>query len=199
MAKRDRRMDSYIAKAAPFAQPILQHLRDLVHAACPDVEEAMKWSSPHFLYKGMLCGMAAFKAHCVFGFWKGSLVVQGADKEREAMGQFGRITKLADLPSDRMIKSLVKRAMKLNEEGVATPRPLKHPKPPVVAPADLVAALKRNKKAQATYDAFSASHRRDYVEWITEAKRPETRKRRLASTIEWLAQGKAHNWKYAKR
>ena len=197
MAKRDRRIDSYIAKAAPFAQPILSHLRDVVHAACPSVEETMKWSSPHFTYKGMLCGMAAFKAHCVFGFWKGALIVAPGGKDQAAMGQFGRITKLADLPSDRMLKGLVKKAMKLNEAGVAAPRPLKHPKPPVVVPDDLAAALKRNKKAQATYDAFNTSCKRDYVEWITEAKREETREQRLETTLEWLAEGKSRNWKYA--
>ena len=194
--KRDRRIDAYIGKAAPFAQPILQHLRDVVHEACPDVEEAMKWSSPHFLHKGMLCGMAAFKAHVAFGFWKGALVLGNDGKEQAAMGQFGRITKLDDLPSDRTLKSLVKKAMKLNEAGEKSPRPVKHPKPPVVAPDDLAAALKRNRKAQATYDGFPPSHRRDYVVWITEAKRPETRRRRLATTIEWLAQGKSRNWKY---
>ena len=196
MARRDRRIDAYIAKAEKFAQPILQHLRDVVHEACPDVEEAMKWSSPHFLHKGMLCGMASFKAHVAFGFWKGALVLGNDGKEKAAMGQFGRITKLDDLPADRTLKSLVKKAMKLNEAGAKVPRPLKHPKPPVVAPDDLAAALKRNKKAQATYDAFPPGHKRDYVEWITEAKRPETRRRRLASTIEWLAQGKSRNWKY---
>ena len=194
--RRDRRIDAYIAKAEKFAQPILQHLRDVVHEACPGVEEAMKWSSPHFLYKGMLCGMAAFKAHVAFGFWKGALVLGSDGKDQAAMGQFGRITKLEDLPPDRTLKSLVKKAMKLNEAGEKVPRPLKHPKPPVVAPDDLAAALKRNKKAQATYDRFPASHKREYVDWITEAKRPETRQRRLASTIEWLAQGKSRNWKY---
>ena len=198
MAKRDRRMDAYIAKAAPFAQPILQHLRDVVHAACPQVEETMKWSSPHFMYKGMLCGMAAFKAHCTFGFWKGALVVEPGGKEQAAMGQFGRITKLADLPSDRMLKSLVKKAMQLNEAGVSPPRTPRRAKPPLVAPDDLVAALKRNRKAKLAYDAFSPSHRREYVEWITEAKRPDTRQRRLQSSIDWMAKGKTRNWKYGK-
>ena len=199
MAKRDRRIDAYIAKAAPFAQPILQHLRDVVHEACPGVEETMKWSTPHFLHKGMLCGMAAFKAHVAFGFWKGALVLGSDGKDKAAMGQFGRLTKLDDLPSDRTLKSLVKKAMKLNEAGEKLPRPPKHPKPPVVAPDDLAAALKRNKKAQATYDGFPTSHKREYVDWITEARRPETRKRRLASAIEWMAQGKSHNWRYEKR
>ena len=200
MGTRDPRVDAYIAKAAPFAQPILAHLREVVHAACPECEEAMKWSMPHFMYKGMLAGMASFKEHATFGFWKGDLVVtkDGRVDER-AMGQFGRITKLADLPSKKVLTGYVKTAMQLNDEGVKSPRmERKAPsKAPVVPPADLAAALKKNKKAGATYAAFTPGKRREYVEWITEAKTDATRQKRLAQAIEWMAEGKTRNWKYA--
>lgn len=197
MANHDPRVDAYIAKAAPFAQPILEHLRAVVHGACPGVEETLKWSSPHFLYKGMLCGMTAFKQHVAFGFWLGKRVADTGNEEA-AMGQFGRIATLADLPSKRELTTLVKKAVALNEAGTKLPTRTRDgkPKPPVEVPDDLAAALARNRKARATFDAFSASHRREYVEWISEAKREETRAKRLATTLEWLAEGKSRNWKY---
>ncbi len=90
MASKDPRIDAYIAKSADFAQPILKHLRKVVHAGCPKVEETLKWSMPHFDYKGVMCGMAAFKAHCVFGFWKESLIFDsGKAPEKTAMRSFG--------------------------------------------------------------------------------------------------------------
>ena len=195
MATTDPRVDAYIAKSAEFARPILKHLRAAVHAASPEIEETLKWSMPHFMYKGMLCGMAAFKQHCSFGFWKGKLV---ADLSEEAMGQFGCITKVSDLPPKRALTAYVKKAMALNDAGVKSPTRVKSAKPKaaVKVPDDLVAALKRNKKARATFEGFSPSHRREYVEWITEAKREETRAKRLATTLEWLAAGKSRNWKY---
>lgn len=198
MASHDPRVDAYIARAAPFAQPILEHLRAVVHAACPGVEETLKWSSPHFMYKGMLCGMAAFKQHVAFGFWLGKLVTDTGNEE-SAMGQFGRIASLADLPPKRTLAALVKKAAALNEAGAKLPTRTRDgkPKPPVEVPDDLAAALARNRKARATFEAFSPSHRREYVEWITEAKREETRAKRLATTLEWLAEGKVRNWKYA--
>ena len=199
MATRDPRIDAYIAKSADFARPILEHLRAVVHAACPDVEETMKWSFPHFQYKGMLCHMASFKEHCAFGFWKGSLIVGKGDGEAEkAMGQFGRITKLSDLPSKKVLTGYIKEAMKLNEAGVKSPsrsKP-KAPKPAPVVPDDLAAALAKNPAAHATFETFSPSHRREYIEWITEAKTPATRSRRLETAIEWMAEGKPRNWKY---
>lgn len=198
MGKRDARVDAYIAKSADFARPILTHVRELVHAACPDVEEAMKWSFPHFLYKGMLCSMASFKEHCAFGFWKGSLVVEQADGEPErGMGQFGRITKLADLPSKKVLTGYIKEAMRLNDAGVKAPARQK-PKTPreVVVPDDLAVALRGNKAARATFEKFSPSHKREYVEWITEAKTEPTRLRRLETAIAWMAEGKPRNWKY---
>src|SRR5215207_308230 len=201
MGTRDPRIDAYIADSADFARPILTHLREVVHAACPDVEETMKWAFPHFMYKGMLCSMASFKQHCAFGFWKGSLIVdrEGRSAE-EAMGQFGRITALSDLPSTKVLTGYVKEAMRLNDEGVKSPTRSapRTKKGEVVVPDDLATALKRNKKAQATFDSFSPSHRREYVEWITEAKGEETRKRRLETAVDWMAEGKSRNWKYAK-
>ena len=200
MGKRDARVDAYIARSAEFARPILSRLREIVHSACPDVEETLKWNAPHFMYRGMLAGMSAFKAHCAFGFWKGSLVTGGdGGLESRAMGQFGRITSLDDLPATRLIAGYVKQAMKLNEEGIRAPRSRKTPKPDPEMPAELAAALRKNAKARATFEAFSPSHRREYVEWIAEAKGEETRQRRLASAIEWMAEGKARNWKYMAR
>jgi uncharacterized protein YdeI (YjbR/CyaY-like superfamily) len=198
MSRRDPRIDAYIDKAAPFAKPILTHLRETVHAACPDCEETLKWGHPSFTYKGLMCGMAAFKQHCTFGFWKGSLVL-GRGKDGDAMGQFGRITSLQDLPSASVIAGYVKKAAALNDAGVTTPRAPRGPARAVRVPPDLAAALKKHKKAKATFDNFSASHRREYVEWITDAKRDETRKRRLATTIAWLTEGKTHNWRYESR
>ena len=199
MGTRDPRIDAYIAKSADFAQPILEHIREVVHAACPTVEETMKWSFPHFMYNGMLCSMASFKAHCSFGFWKGALLFDSA-RDREAMGQFGRITKISDLPPKKELMAYVKNAMKLNDEGAKVPKIRKPGLPrraaPAEPPADLVAALKKNAKARATFEGFPPSHRREYIEWITEAKRDETRLKRLAQTIEWLAEGKQRNWKY---
>jgi uncharacterized protein YdeI (YjbR/CyaY-like superfamily) len=189
-------VDAYIAKSADFAQPILRYLREIVHETVPDIEETMKWSSPHFGYKGMMCGMAAFKQHCTFGFWKGSLVVgKDGGKGEEAMGQFGRITKLSDLPSKKVITGYVRLAARLNDEGVRVVR-AKPKKKPLVVPADLKAALKKDRKASATFANFSPSQKREYVEWITESKRKETRERRLNQAIEWMAQGKIRNWKY---
>lgn len=201
MATRDARIDAYIAKSPEFAQPILKHLRDVVHAAVPDVEETMKWSVPHFDYNGTMCNMAAFKAHCAFGFWKGTLVTGNTEKAREAAGSMGRITSIKDLPPKKELIALVKKAAKLNEEGVKTPTrgSERVPKPELPMPADLAAALGRNKKAKAAFDAFPPSHRREYIEWITGAKGEDTRKRRVAQAIEWMAEGKSRNWKYERK
>ncbi|GAA0710401.1 YdeI/OmpD-associated family protein [Dokdonella soli] len=199
MATTDPRIDAYIAKSADFARPILAHLREIVHAACPEVEETLKWSAPHFLYKGMLCGMAAFKQHCVFGFWKGKLIVADDGRDLDAaMGQFGRLAKIADLPQRKTLIAYVKKAVALNEASVKSPARVRTaaPRPPAAVPDDLAAALKKNAKARATFEAFSPSGRREYIEWITDAKREATRTQRLATTLEWLAQGKQRNWKY---
>jgi uncharacterized protein YdeI (YjbR/CyaY-like superfamily) len=200
MGTRDPRIDAYIAKSADFAKPILVHLREIVHAACPDVEETMKWSTPHFTYKGMLAGMSAFKEHCAFGFWKGSLVVDAKDGSTDgSAGNFGRITKVSDLPPKKVIAGYVKEAMRLNDEGVKTPARMKTKTPvrkDIVIPDALAAALKKNRKARETFDGFSPSHKREYTEWVADAKGEDTRQRRVDAAIEWMAEGKTRNWKY---
>ena len=204
---RDPRIDAYIEGAAPFAQPILSHVRDLVHEACPQVEETVKWGMPTFVHAGgILCGMAAFKRHASFGFWKHALVVgeggqadtaPGDDRPRDGMGSYGKLASLKDLPPKKTLLAHIRKAMKLNEDGVKAPARRKSaPKPPPEAPADLVTALKKNKAAQAAYDAFPPGCKREYVEWIVEAKREETRAKRLAQAVEWMAEGKRRNWKY---
>jgi len=197
MVTRDPRIDAYIKKSAEFSRPILTHLRAIVHETCPDVVETMKWSSPSFEYKGILCGMASFKEHCAFGFWKHELVVEGASgKEREAMGSFGRLTQLSDLPPKAVLKRYVKKAVKLNDEGVKVVRSKTVPKKAVALHPDFKAALAGNAKARAVFEAFSPSAKREYVEWIADAKADATRERRLAQAMEWIAQGKHRNWKY---
>ena len=199
MGKSDPRVDAYIAKSAPFSRPILDHLRRVVHAACPAVEETIKWGFPHFMYKSMLCNMAAFKQHCAFGFWhKGMKTALSGGKPREAMGHLGRITSLADLPKDAVLKRYIKQAMKLNDAGIKVPVVRSAPKS-VKVPAEVMAALRRNKQALGTFEALSPSHRREYLEWIADAKRDETRIKRLATMLEWLAEGKSRNWKYERR
>lgn len=200
MAQRDQRVDDYIAKAQPFARPILTRLRATVHEACPGVAETIKWRMPSFEYRGMLCHMAAFKQHCVFGFWKGEQLLGASSRNAEAMGDFGRLTSVDDLPSRARLKDLVNQAMRLNEAGVTrTPRRTAAKKKTVRVPADLRAALSRNRRAAEHFAAFPPSHRREYIEWITEAKAEATRARRLATAMEWLADGKSRNWKYMKR
>ena len=198
MGERDPRIDAYIAKSADFARPILEHLRAVIHQGCPTIEEAIKWGMPAFLYRGrILCGVAAFKQHCALGFWGTRGLIGNEGKRDEAMGQFGRVASLKDLPSKKVLIGHVKQAMKLSDERAAAPPvPRKPPKPAPATPGDLADALKKNKKAAATFDAFSASCKREYVEWITEAKREETRARRLAQAVEWMAEGKQRNWQY---
>ena len=202
MPKKDVKVDAYIAAAAPFAQPILKHLRKLVHTGCPGVEETIKWGMPFFIYRGQnLAHMAAFKAHCAFGFWKGSLFLNPEMAgRREAMGHFGRITSRADLPNDKTLLGYVRKAAELNEKGVSPPR---KPKPTglrvLEIPQDLTAALRKNAKARKSFENFSYSHRKEYVDWITEAKREETRRKRLATALRWLAEGKSQNWKYERK
>jgi uncharacterized protein YdeI (YjbR/CyaY-like superfamily) len=196
---KDKRVDDYIAKAPEFARPILSHLRDLVHQACPEVEEALKWSAPFFLYKGILCNMAAFKNHATFGFWKGSLLFpeKSAPAKDEAMGQFGRLASLADLPKDKVLIGYIKEAMKLNEGGVKVAKaPRAKEKKELVVPDYFVAALQQHPKAQTVFEGFSYSHKKEYLEWITEAKGEDTRKRRIKQAIESMTHGKPRHWKY---
>lgn len=192
----DPRIDDYIQSAAAFAQPMLVHIRDTVHQACPQVEETIKWGMPTFMHAGgILCGMAAFKKHVSFGYWKHALVV-GDGSAQEGMGSYGKMASLKDLPPKKTLLAHIRKAAKLNEDGVKAPAQRKSAKPFPQAPDDLVAALRKNKAAQATYEAFPPSCKREYVEWITEAKREETRAKRLAQAVEWMAEGKRRNWKY---
>ena len=194
--KTDPRIDAYIARQADFARPILEHLRAVVHEACPQGEETLKWSSPSFMYKGkILAGFAAFKAHATFGYWSGSQVLEANPEQQSAMGQFGRLTSLDDLPPRAMLVALTHKAMTLIDEGVKPIRN-KHKKPPFSVPQDLRAAIDAVPAAKATFDNFSPSQQREYADWVSEAKRDETRARRLAQSVIWLAEGKRRNWKY---
>lgn len=203
MPKRSPQVDAYIAKAAPFAQPILEKIRDAFHAAHPDIEEAMKWSFPHFEYKGILGNMAAFKNHVSFGFWKAKLmsdpkgILNPMGDEKTSMGS-AKLSSEKELPPKKVLVEYVREAIRLNEEGVKIER-APRPAQPVEVPDDLAAALKKDRKAKATFDAFPPSHKREYIEWITEAKQEATRQKRLATTLEWLAAGKSRNWKYTRK
>ena len=186
MGKKDKRVDAYIAKSADFAKPILNRLRELVHKGCPEVEETIKWSFASFDYKGVLCSMAAFKGHATFGFWKYPLIKdpKGYLGERfnqggEAMGNLGRITSIKQMPPDSAIIDFVRQAKELNDDGVKLPAKPKKPQTPLVIPAYFTVALKKNKKAFTTFENFSYSNKKEYVEWITEAKTDETRDKRL--------------------
>jgi len=195
-------VDAHIAKAEDFAKPILEHIRKVVHDACPDVEEKTRWGFPHFDHKGIMLSMASFKEHCTFNFWKQAIIddPEGLFSDSdEAMGSLGRIKKKSDLPSVKVLKVYIKEAVRLNDEGVAVPKKKPAAKKPVEVPDYFAAALKKNKKAQKAFDAFSPSHRREYVEWITEAKQEATRQKRMATALEWLAEGKSRNWKYERK
>jgi uncharacterized protein YdeI (YjbR/CyaY-like superfamily) len=199
MANHDPRVDAYIAKSASFARPILEHLRALVHEACPTVDESLKWSMPFFSYKAApMCMMAAFKQHCSFGFWLSKEVTGGSDED--GMGQFGKLASLKDLPPDRQLSAHLKKAMALNEAGVKKARPKAAAKPAQTLPDDLAALLAQKKHAAArkAWESFPPGAQREYVEWIVEAKTDATRQKRLATTLEWLAEGKRRNWKYEK-
>ena len=191
----DPRIDAYIAASPEFAQPILAHIRAVIHGACPDVEETMKWSRPHFQYKGMLCQMSAFKAHCALGFWKGAILFPQATGS-EGMGHFGRITAIKDLPSRKELAAVIKQAMKLNDEGVKSEARARAVSSELIVPLDFAAALRADAEAQKVFDAGSASFKREYVMWIEDAKAEATRLRRMAQAVQWLAEGKARNWKY---
>jgi hypothetical protein len=195
MATRDPRIDAYIARAAPFARPVLKRLRALVHRGCPDVVETIKWGSPHFEHEGMLCGMAAFQAHCAFGFWNRALTIPG---KTGAMGQFGCITAVSDLPPDAVLVGYVRKAARLNESGTKI-GPIRKAKKPLPVPKALVAALKKSAGATAKFQAFSPSQKREYSEWILEAKTDATRARRLATAVAWIGEGKTRMWKYRRK
>jgi len=197
MSSHDPRIDAYIAKSAEYAKPILEHLRAVVHAACPEVEESLKWSMPFFSYNDApMCMMAAFKQHCGFGFWLSRQVV--GDTAEDGMGQFGKLVSLKDLPSRKELTAHIRKAMLLNEAGVKLARPKAAAKPAPTLPDDLAAlfAQKQHATARKTYAAFGPGAQREYVDWIDEAKTDATRQKRIATTLEWLAEGKRRNWKY---
>jgi uncharacterized protein YdeI (YjbR/CyaY-like superfamily) len=200
MPQRDPRIDKQIQSSAPYARPILTKLRQAVHAGCPEVVETLKWSRPSFEHQGLLCGMAAFKAHCSFGFWKHALLVERAGAKAAAeLEALGRITDVSELPPQSSLVRWVRLAAQLNEDGVAAPRPKTKRKPPVKVPTDLERAMGRNARARAFFATLSPSARREYVEWLTGAKQAETRQRRLETAVEWMAEGKERHWKYQRR
>jgi uncharacterized protein YdeI (YjbR/CyaY-like superfamily) len=204
MPDKNKLIDAYISKSADFAKPILNHLRQLVHSTCPAAEEKIKWGFPHFDYKGeMMCSMAAFKQHAVFGFWKAALMKDKSlletAKSEVAMGHLGRVTSLQDLPADKKIVALIKEAMLLNEKGIKLEKPKPAAKKEIVVPEYFEKALAKNKKAKAVFDAFAYSHKKEYLQWITEAKTAATRNKRMDTAIEWMAQGRGRNWKYEKK
>ncbi len=196
MGTKDPRVDAYIAKAADFAKPVLRHFRKLVHETCPTVEETLKWGGPFFVDGRILCGMAAFKQHCGIIFWH---IEPGswAAKNDQGRGECGKLKGLADLPSDAQLKRCIKYAMKQNAAGVKK-GPGK-PRARLDVPDDFAAALKENAKARATFQKFPPGKRRDYLEWILDAKQPATRQSRIKTSIEWLAAGKSRNWKYERK
>ena len=203
MGKKNTEVDEYIAKSADFARPILNKLRTLYHKACPQIEESIKWGFPHFEYKGVVGSMAAFKQHAGFGFWKGDLM---RDPEglftgtRKMTMSACKVRHVSELPADKVLIAYIQEAVALNEQGIQQPKAKRTAgRKPVVVPNYFRAALERNKKALATFEAFSPSHQREYVEWVTEAKQEATRERRLATALEWLAEGKSRNWKYERK
>ena len=202
MGKKDKRVDDYIAKSADFAKPILSHIRQLVHTACPQVEETIKWSFPNFDYKGVFCSMAAFKEHCSFGFWKAAIMKDAKKMEANqdnSMGHLGKIKILADIPEDKIFISYIKEAAKLNDEGIKLPpRKKAAENKELIVPDYFIKALSKNKTTYKIFEAFSPSHKKEYVEWITEAKTEETKNKRLEKALEQIAEGKARRWKYER-
>ncbi len=200
MKNTNSKVDDYIKNAQPFARPILKHIRELMHKGCPELTETIKWGMPHFEYHGVIASMAAFKEHAVFGFWKQDLIpgMKQYIKEKEAMGSWGRITTLQGIPPDKDIIEFVHVAANLNERGIKSPK--RAPKPVKFdMPSDFMRAIKANKKAFETYEAFSPSNKRDYAEWINDAKTDETRESRMKTAIEWMSEGKPRMWKYMKK
>lgn len=206
MSSKDKRIDAYINKAQPFAIPVLKKLRELIHEGIPEVEETIKWGMPFFEYKGPVCNFASFKQHASFGFWKfkllndpdGHLGLNSA-MGGEAMGNLGRLTSTKDLPPDRVIIGFLKQAAELNEKGIKVVPKKKKPAEDIEVPDYFLKVLQKNKAAEKVFNDFSASHRKEYIEWITEAKTEVTRQKRIDTTIEWLKEGKSRNWKYMKK
>lgn len=201
----DPRIDAYFERSAEFAKPVLNHLRAIIHKACPDVQETMKWSFPHYEYAGsILCSMASFKQHCAFGFWLGSLMsdpekIMKSAGEKNAMGHFGQLKRVTDLPPDPVLIRYIKEAMALNEKGVKMIKKGKaSDTKEVEAPSYFLDALEKNLTAFEAFKKSSPSHKKEYIEWITEAKSEATRSKRISTALEWLAEGKSRHWKYKK-
>lgn len=205
MGAKDKRIDAYIAKSQDFAKPIMEHIRKLIHKTCPDVTETIKWGMPSFEYKGPFIGFAAFKKHFALGFWKSAIMkdnnVLMGEKAKGAMGNLGKIESIEDLPKDAVLVKWIKEAKKLNDEGVKIDKKEKpkHKRKEYTMPDYFQKVLNRNKKAKSTFDNFAPSHKREYLEWICEAKAEETRNKRMETAIEWLTEGKSRNWKYQKK
>lgn len=205
MVKKDKRIDAYIARSQDFAKPIMEHIRKLIHKTCPGVTETIKWGMPSFEYKGPFIGFAAFKKHFALGFWKAALMkdskILTGKEAKGSMGNLGKIESIEQLPSDPVMVKWIKEAMKLNDDGVKFVRAEKpkHERKEYKMPAYFQKELNKNKKAKQVFDAFSPSHKREYLEWIIEAKTEETRNKRMATAIEWLCEGKSRNWKYQRK
>ncbi|KQS33325.1 YdeI family protein [Dyadobacter sp. Leaf189] len=203
----DPRIDAYIVKSAPFAIPILEYLRSIVHAACPDVKETMKWSFPHFEYNGsILCSMASFKQHCAFSFWLATRLsdpngLLASDTEKTSMGHLGRITSLESLPAEEHLTGFVTEAMELIDKGVKIKNAggVVKEKKELVIPDYLLEALEENPQAKTYFNAFSQSGKKEYVMWLEEAKTETTRMKRVETAIEWIGEGKSRNWKYERK
>lgn len=201
---KNKEVSSYIDNSTEFSKPVLKHLRKIILETCPEAEEKIKWSFPHFDYKGeMMCSMAAFKQHCAFGFWKASLMKDSqilfAEYGKTAMGHFGQIRSIKDLPSDKILKASIREAMKLNEDGVKISKPKPVKKKEAIVPDYFLKALKKNKNALKAFQNFSPSHRREYIEWITEARTEITRNKRIETALEWMSEGKSRNWKNIRK
>ncbi len=205
MGTKDKRIDAYIARSQDFAKPVMEHIRKLIHKNCPDVTETIKWGMPAFEYKGPFMGFAAFKKHFTLFFWKGAImkdskILMGANS-KGAMGNLGRIESIEDLPRDAVLVRWIKEAKKLNVDGIKIDKKEKpkHERKEYKMPAYFQKELNKNKKAKQVFEGFPPSHKREYLEWIIEAKTEETRKKRMETAIEWMTEGKSRNWKYQKK
>ena len=196
MPKTDKRVDAYVANAKEFARPILERLRAVIHEGCPECEETIKWGHPSFLHHGILCGMIAFKERCALHFWKSNLLWPKGENDPEWQALLYQMKTVSDIPPKKTLLPLIKRAMELNESGAKLPKSPPRAKKEPAMPAAFMAAIKKNKKALAAFDKFSPSHKREYIEWIADAKAVATRDRRIAQAVEWMAEGKPRNWKY---
>ena len=188
------KVDEYISNASEFAQPILKKIRAIVHDAYPDIEENIKWGMPSFDYKGIVCHMAAFKAHCSFGFFKHKLI-KGLEGDG-GMNSFGKLKSIEDLPDEELLKTYIQEAILLNEQGIKLPKKPTTKKKELIIPNELTEALLKHPKAATVFDSFSYTHKKEYAEWIAEAKRDATKEKRVQQAIEWLKDGKHRNWKY---